>query len=106
MLGEVDAGAAWSGDGGALGSAGLLLTALGWPSILGSACGCCRASCSCVRPILPHHLPAQFPPLPLSRLLPSAAERPKNSALEVDMDFDTTVKPPPQVSGAYVQGGV
>lgn len=26
-----------------------------------------------------------------------AGRRPKNSALEVDLDFDTTVKPPPQV---------
>jgi hypothetical protein len=26
-----------------------------------------------------------------------ATRRPKNSALELDLDFDTTVKPPPQV---------
>lgn len=26
-----------------------------------------------------------------------AGRRPKNSALEVDLDFETTVKPPPQV---------
>ena len=28
-----------------------------------------------------------------------AARRPKNSALELDLDFETTVKPPPQARG-------
>lgn len=35
---------------------------------------------------------------------PFAAERPKNSALEVDLDFETTVKPPPQVSRGHHLG--
>lgn len=30
-----------------------------------------------------------------------AGHRPKNSALEVDLDFETTVKPPPQVCASF-----
>lgn len=47
--------------------------------------------------MLPAGQPADRPaPSRLPRYSP-AARRPKNSALEVDLDFETTVKPPPQV---------
>lgn len=44
-----------------------------------------------VPPLQPTH---SVLPVPASS---PAAKRPKNSALEVDLDFETTVKPPPQV---------
>ena len=56
-------------------------------------------TCDPLRPTT-HCLLSSLPPA----LTPAAAERPKNSALEVDLDFETTVKPPPQVSGGHHLG--